>query len=353
MEELVRRGNRVVFLVDKRNTDVENHDSNPAVYTWPSVRPTRLADAIFLRRLIKQHRPSCLVAAFGSTNVMLTVGWLMGIKTRVVWYLTMAEAISIDGQIGRWKLIFLKLRKRLIYSLATHVIPNSLAGLQDVHDVYGVPTNKCNVMYLSLPTPKLDLKDVASTHDANRTICVGRLHPTKGQDVLLKAIARLKDQFPNAIFEFVGDGPCREDCERIAEELAISDRCRFSGRLPHDEVLRRMALASVSVVPSRSECFGLVNIESMAMGTPVVASNVGGISEIFSDGIEGFLVPPDDPVLLADRLADILANPELRSTMSGKAMRRFQDFEQQNVVGHQVDWIEGLHSTLSRHDSTQ
>ena len=227
------------------------------------------------------------------------------------------------------------------------MVPNSVAGLQDAHLVYGVPTSKCTVMYLSLPDPKLELEDLELSHDVNRTICVGRLHPTKGQDVLLKAIARLKDDFPNTVFEFVGDGPCREECERIAEELGISERCRFLGRLPHDEVLRRMAAASISIVPSRSECFGLVNIESMAMGTPVIASNVGGIGEIFKDGEEGFLVPPDDPTSLANRMAEVLGNPQLWHTMSDKAQLRFQDFEQNNVVSHQVDWIETLNSKQS------
>jgi glycosyltransferase involved in cell wall biosynthesis len=186
------------------------------------------------------------------------------------------------------------------------------------------------------------LSDVEVTRDSNRTVCVGRLHPTKGQDVLLRAIARLKDRFPDTFFEFIGDGPCREDCERIANELGIADRCSFLGRLPHDEVLRRMASAAVSVVPSRSECFGLVNIESLAMGTPVIASNVGGIGEIFEDGEEGFLVPPDDPEQLADRLARVLSDPGLRQTMSEKAHLRFKYFEQDKLVHEQVDWLESL-----------
>jgi glycosyltransferase involved in cell wall biosynthesis len=183
---------------------------------------------------------------------------------------------------------------------------------------------------------------IARNKDARRTICVGRLHPTKGQDVLIRAIARLKDRFPDARFEFVGDGPCMDDCVKLAEELEIADRCRFTGRLTHDEVLRRLATSSVSVVPSRSECFGLVNIESLAVGTPVVASHVGGISEIVNDGEEGFLVPPDDPVSLAERLGELLGDPELRAEMTDKALQRFQYFAQQRLIGEQVDWLESL-----------
>ena len=341
-EELARRGHQVVYLVDKQNHEVEDHDANPAVYAWPSRRPTRLRDALFLRKMIKKYRPDCVLGSFSSTNVMLSVGWWMRVPCRAVWYLTLADAIEIDGQIMRWKLKLLQLRKKMVYTLATHVVPNSEAGSEDVQRVYGVPGEKCNVLYLSLPDPKYGLLDVETTHENDRTICVGRLHPTKGQDVLLKAIVQLKDRFPNTVFEFVGDGPCKADCEKLAADLGIADRCRFVGRLSHDEVLRRMAASSISVVPSRSECFGLVNIESMAMGTPLVASDVGGIGEIFDNGEEGFLVPPDDPNSLADRLAELMGDPVLRDAMSHKALRRFQYFEQGNLVSEQVDWLESL-----------
>ncbi len=341
-EEIARRGHQAVLLVDQHNHAVENHESNPAVYVWPSIRPTRLRDARFLRKLIKNYRPDCVFGAFGSANVMLSVGWWMRVPCRAVWYLTLTDAIEIDGLIKRWKLKLLQLRKRAVYSLATHVVPNSIAGSEDVQRVYGVPDAKCNVLYLSLPDPKAERLQLKTTYQDDRTICVGRLHPTKGQDVLLQAIARLKDRFPNSVFEFVGDGPCKAECEKLAADLGIADRCRFVGRLSHDEVLRRMAASSVSVVPSRSECFGLVNIESLAMGTPVIASDVGGIGEIFEDGEQGFLVPPDDPAVLADRLADLLGDPVLRNEMSNKALERFQDFEQSHVIAEQVDWLESI-----------
>jgi glycosyltransferase involved in cell wall biosynthesis len=163
----------------------------------------------------------------------------------------------------------------------------------------------------------------------------------------------LKDRFPNTVFEFVGDGPSKEDYEELASKLGIADRCRFVGRMPHDEVLRRVGSSFVAVVPSRSECFGLVNIEALAMGTPVVASDVGGISEIFNDGDEGYLVPPDDPDTLANRLAAIMGDPALRDRMSQKALQRFQLFEQQHLIGDQVDWFESLTGNVSqKHDAS-
>lgn len=104
-----------------------------------------------------------------------------------------------------------------------------------------------------------------------------------------------------------------------------------------------MATASVCVVPSRSEAFGRVNIEAMAAGTPVVASGVGGIPEIVRDGQDGFLVPPDNPQALADKLRLILSDPALRAAMGQSARQRFLDcFEQQANVARQADWFEAL-----------
>ena len=123
--------------------------------------------------------------------------------------------------------------------------------------------------------------------------------------------------------------------------LRLEDACIFEGDIHHDEVLKRMALATATVVPSRSEGFGLVNIESLAVGTPVVASSVGGIVEVIRDGVDGFLVPPDNPEALAERLLLLLSNPDLRRTMSRNARERFlTTFEQSKVVKEQADWFE-------------
>jgi glycosyltransferase involved in cell wall biosynthesis len=115
-----------------------------------------------------------------------------------------------------------------------------------------------------------------------------------------------------------------------------------------------MAESALTVVPSRSEAFGLVVIESMAVGTPAVASAVGGIPEIIRDGVDGFLVPPDDPAALADKIGLLLSNAELRHKMGLNARERFLSrFEQSRVVKEQADWLEqivaaGRSSTIGR-----
>ena len=126
----------------------------------------------------------------------------------------------------------------------------------------------------------------------------GRLEYGKGVDVLLDAAARVHTKLPTA-FLFVGDGPLRERlaARAAAEGLPVV----FAGR--RDDVAALMGLCAVVVLPSRQEAFGRVLIEAMAAGVPVVATAVGGIPEVCTDGVTALLVPPEDPDALAVAIA--------------------------------------------------
>jgi glycosyltransferase involved in cell wall biosynthesis len=341
-EELAARGHQVVVVIDHRMVEVENHGGNPAIYSWPSPRPTRPRDALFLADLIRRYRPRCVVANFGAENLFLVVGRLMRVARRVSWYHTLSAQLDMDSTLPRWKLSLLRRRKRLVYRAATHFVANSEAAKRDLCRVFGVPERKCRVFPLGLPSIPASSSPNGFEGTFPRVICVGRLHPSKGQDVLIRAAALLKARVPELRVDFVGDGPSRPDCLQLSRELGVQDICTFPGTLPHGEVLARMAGAAVTAVPSRAEAFGYVNLESLAVGTPVVASAVDGIVDLFHDGEEGYLVPPDDPATLADRLATLLTDRELRTAMSEKARKRASRFELSKVIREQADWLDEI-----------
>jgi glycosyltransferase involved in cell wall biosynthesis len=192
------------------------------------------------------------------------------------------------------------------------------------------------------PADKVQELGLSSTAE-RRIVCVGRLHPSKGQDVLLRAVARLKQIVPDCSVTFLGNGSTREALMQLAQDLGIADRCVFAGHVDYADVLVYMATSTVTAVPSRSEAFGVINIESMAVGTPVVASDAGGIPEIVRHGVDGFLVPPDKPDALAAMLGQVLTNPELRATMSRNARQRYLDrFDQDKVAAEEAVWFEGI-----------
>jgi glycosyltransferase involved in cell wall biosynthesis/2-polyprenyl-3-methyl-5-hydroxy-6-metoxy-1,4-benzoquinol methylase len=342
--ELVSRRHNVVLLIDRHNRAVENYTTNPAVFIWPSFRPTRLQDARFLSHLIRHRRPDCLVSNFGSVNVMTLTGWCHRVKARVAWHHTLSSQTDVDTPHPPWKLRLLRWRKRWVWRFATAIATVSGAAKQDLHNRFHVPNEKCQVIYNSLADPLNGGAYIKKLSGENRIVCVGRFHRSKGQDVLLRAAGLLALQIPKLKIQFLGDGPLRGECERIAAELNLTDSCNFEGSVPHSKVLEAMQVADVVVVPSRNEAFGLVALESIALGTPVVASAVGGLVEILTEGLQQLLVPPNDPKTLADKLHQLLTHSsEHYAALSAQSRLRFlQEFEQSAAVRRQADWLESL-----------
>jgi glycosyltransferase involved in cell wall biosynthesis len=143
-----------------------------------------------------------------------------------------------------------------------------------------------------------------------------------GIEVLLRAFCALPAEKFDLGLLIVGDGTQRPALESLVRELGIGARTRFAGRVPHDQVIRYLHQMDVFVLPSLQESFGVAAVEASAAGLPVIASNVGGVSEIVLDGETGFLVPPNDVGALVERLVQLIADPTLRSRM-GQAGRAF------------------------------
>jgi len=144
---------------------------------------------------------------------------------------------------------------------------------------------------------------------------VGRIQPLKGVDLAVETLARLRNT--SAVLAIVG-GPSGPEGQRTLEQLekriahwGLSDRVRFVEPQPHHLLSTFYRAADVCLVPSRSESFGLVALEAAACGTPVVASDVGGLRNNVIDGTTGFLVGDRDPVDFAARVDEVLADPLL------------------------------------------
>jgi D-inositol-3-phosphate glycosyltransferase len=154
-------------------------------------------------------------------------------------------------------------------------------------------------------------------------LSVGRLEKLKGVDILIDAVAQLQE----TDFQLVivgGDARASAlKAELLSQALAagLEGNVRFEGAVPHDRLPLYYSAADVTVVPSYYESFGLVAVESMACGTPVVASRVGGLVSTVTDGVAGYLIPWRCPEPFAEKLDVLLNNPELRANF-GRAARR-------------------------------
>jgi len=149
---------------------------------------------------------------------------------------------------------------------------------------------------------------------------VGRLSEEKGMDILVDAMPYILREFPSLNLLIAGDGPLKDLLQRRTRDKGIGAHIRFLGY--RNDVERLLSDIDLLVMPSKTEGFPLVLLEAMASGTPVVASNVGGIPEIVHDGHDGILVPPGDPLYLADAVIEILKNSTLREDLGRKARKK-------------------------------
>jgi glycosyltransferase involved in cell wall biosynthesis len=147
-------------------------------------------------------------------------------------------------------------------------------------------------------------------------ISVGRVVREKGMDYLLQAFASLKQK---AKIVIIGDGPSLNELKSLAQRLGILPNVSFPGWLPTHELKSYYRKCSMVVVPSTwPEPFGMVGIEAMSYGKPVLAFDVGGISEWLKHEETGFLVKPKDTVALAERMSFLLERPGLARSIGNK-----------------------------------
>jgi len=156
---------------------------------------------------------------------------------------------------------------------------------------------------------------------------VGNLEPRKQIDVLCRAMVRVRTSLPAVQLLVVGSGenagPLDQTARlrRLTDELHLTETVRFVGRLNDERLRDAYAAADVFALPSSSEAQGIVALEAMACGLPVVASAVGGLVGTIEDQESGFLVPSGDDEALAARLAEVLGNPGMRATIGQTARR--------------------------------
>ncbi|MFA6106819.1 MAG: glycosyltransferase family 4 protein [Patescibacteria group bacterium] len=160
-----------------------------------------------------------------------------------------------------------------------------------------------------------------------------RAHYFKGLDTLLDAMSELRITLPtgrqaNYELQIVGSGDLKAHYEKMAENLGIADKTKFLGSVSSDELPKLYRSADIFVLPSvaKGEAFGLVLLEAMASGTPVIASNLPGVRSVFQDGIQGYLARAGDAKDLAEKMEKILADDELRRKM-GRAGRKLVEMK--------------------------
>lgn len=179
---------------------------------------------------------------------------------------------------------------------------------------------------------------------------VGRIEPLKGVDTLIQAIARLRqdgllERYPHYLAIIGGDPDVSPEemtaemtrLQHLCKRLGIGEEVLFLGKRSQDTLPYYYSAAEVVVVPSHYESFGMVALEAMACGTPVVASQVGGLAFLVQDGVTGFVVPDGEPDALCSSLVRLVKNPELRAQMGWNAAAYARDYAWEKIAPRVIE----------------
>ena len=217
--------------------------------------------------------------------------------------------------------------ERLVAHSVDRVICASEGERELLATAYGVPSHHVSVVPCGVDIDHFRPEDrtaaraaVGLDGDDPVVLFVGRIERLKGIDILVRAAAQLEGDFQLLI---VGgdskDASRKRELVELSRDLGVADRIHFVDAVPHERLPMYYSAADVCVVPSYYESFGLVAVEAMACGTPVVASRVGGLKDTIQDGRTGYLVPWHCPEPFAERLDLLLNNESLRRSLGLEA----------------------------------
>lgn len=198
------------------------------------------------------------------------------------------------------------------------------------------PPDRLRVIHNGIDFSRMQLSSVDASDRIRRDFApngeflllqVARLHPEKGHEFLFKSLPAIIAQAGRPVRLLVaGTGPFESDYRRLVRELGVENHVNFTGF--RRDIPDLMAAADVLVLPSLAEAFGLALTEAIYLGTPVVATRVGGIPEIVRDGVDGLLVPPGSPEALSEALVRLIRDPALLHSLAKDGRRwiaeRFQ-----------------------------
>jgi glycosyltransferase involved in cell wall biosynthesis len=231
--------------------------------------------------------------------------------------------------------MLMRLVTRRWFPLADRIVVVAESVRSDLVETFGVPLDRIALIRNPIDTERIrslstdEIPDAESV-DGILLVATGRLVRLKGFDLLIRAVSMLPAR-QDIRLQIVGDGPERASLQGLVRELGLDDRVTFLGARANP--WKYMARATVVVHASRTEAFPNVLGEALALGVPVLAAECSaGIREYLDDGRCGVLVPPDDATALAEALARLLEDDDLRCRLSELGPRRMEEFELKRVV---------------------
>ena len=256
--------------------------------------------------------------------------------------------------------------EKRVLARADRIIVATLAELTQLRFLYKAGDRKLTIIPPGVdashfyPIPSDEAKMVVGLKpDARMILFVGRIEPLKGVDTLIRAMSCLKLNDPDvpvhlAIIGGEPDASPRQmsaemaRLQKLCDELSLDQTVVFMGKRDQDKLPYYYSAAEVLVMPSHYESFGMVALEAMACGTPVIASEVGGLGFLVQNGETGYTIPNGDPDVLCERLSMLLNDASLRQAMGQRAAQYAQSYTWDKIAAQIVNVYQALRNRENR-----
>jgi glycosyltransferase involved in cell wall biosynthesis len=326
-----------VFSLNDRTEDRDPKALPAELFVWRACDRNRLDLARRLAWYVARFRPH---AALFTHVHLLRLAPLVRLLSPGTQLAALGHGIEV------WRPVARQVRRGL-QACAAVVAPSRFTAQQLVQ-VNGVEPSRVSVLAhglnadwsQSLPATR----DIA--HRGFTILTVSRLQAAdreKGVELLLRAMPWVLRDVPDARLLIAGDGDDRARLEQVARQEQVADRSEFLGELGDSKLCAAFARADVFALPSKKEGFGIVFLEAMAYGLPVVAAAAGGTPDVVEDGVTGILVPPDNSRALASALSGLLLVPQERVKLGVAGRRRLeQHFLFSHFAARWHTWLAAL-----------
>ena len=295
------------------------------------IAPLRDAQAILrLARLIRSERPTILHTHTAKAGAVGRIAALLAGRARPPIIVHTYHGHVLRGYFNPLTTLGFRTLERWLARVTTALVAVSPEVRDDLVRLRVAPASKFTVVRLGIELEERTAGDEATRRETRRQLgvpadafvvgWVGRMTAVKRTDDVVRALHGLVERGVDAYLCLVGDGPDREHLERYAHELGVMKRCLFLGY--QDDVGPFYSAIDALLLPSANEGTPVSVIESLAAQRPAVATRVGGTPDVIRDGIDGFLVEVGDAEAVADRLAELAADPERRSQMGAEGRAR-------------------------------
>jgi glycosyltransferase involved in cell wall biosynthesis len=295
------------------------------------ISPVRDVLATFrLARIIREQRPHILHTHTAKAGGIGRLAAVLAGRARPPIVVHTFHGHVLRGYFGRSGTAIFRSLERLLARMTDTLVAVGPEVRDDLVELKVAPASKFTVIRLGIELDARVASSAATRADTRRLMgiaddrfvvgWIGRMTGVKRAGDVLRAFRILRDNGIDAVLCMVGDGPDRDSVEHLASELGIVRHCLFPGY--QEEIGPFFAAFDAFVLASGNEGTPVTAIESLASGCPVVATRVGGVPDVVQDGVDGFLVEPADLEALADRLARLAGDLELRAQMGAAGRER-------------------------------